>query len=426
MKWHSLLAIGLATTALPRAAHADLATDVSVLRAARSAYGPVVQLKPRLYERGERGPLPIPPELLDPKTPACVTLSILGVRELHFAVRFSQLDPGAPSTAFGEASVAGSSEVTRCGANKPYLAAVLLEMRSPRGIVEVLLSSAAGRVPPLSALLPNRDPGLELPLGESGARPAPAPLAARLERLTTRARQDGAQSVGIAQVQAGEEGAGAESIALDAGCHELSLLAESSQGPSSAVDLDFELLDAESGARLGSDRAEDADASLSLCMGSASRTELRFVGGPARAALSLVHVRFDLPPGLPASWGPEARGRMAKVARDARLRLATQPFYSSLGVQGTTSLPLEVEPGVCYSALLVSLRGEVRNLSLSARVRAAGESPRWVSDTDGGALSFCAHGGRHATLEVSSEGASLAWLLSVWTTGRSAIGARAP
>jgi hypothetical protein len=426
MKWRCLLGFGLGMAAWPAPAHADLASDVRALSSARAEYGAVVHLKPRLIERGERVRLPIPPELLDPKDPGCATLSILGVVGLHFVVRFSELDPGAPSTAFAEASVAGASEVTRCGNSKPYLAGVLLEMRSPRAVVEVLISKAPGAVPRLAELLPGRDPGLELPLGDPGPRPIPPPLAERIERLTARALQKGAQRERIEHWQAGDEGTGAGPLVLDAGCHELSLLADSVTAATPVVDLDLELVDTESGARLGVDRAEDADGSLSLCLGTPVRAELRFVGSPPKAEVSLVHVRFDLPLGLPGGWGPEARALMAKLARGARLPLEKQPFYSSLGVQGTTSLPLEVEPGVCYSALLVPLRGEVRSLSLSARARAAGEAPRGAADTEGSALAFCARGARHATLEISAEGANLAWLLAVWQTGRAAIGASEP
>ncbi|MET0791541.1 MAG: hypothetical protein ABW061_08480, partial [Polyangiaceae bacterium] len=239
-------------------------------------------------------------------------------------------------------------------------------------------------------------------------------------------QRDGAQSAAIDHWQAGEDGTGANAVLLDAGCHELNLLAEASATPSPTVDLDLELVDSESGVRLAVDRAEDADGSVGVCLGTPVRAELRFVGSPPNAALSLLHVRWDLPLGLPGSWGPEARARMAKLSRSARLRLDHQPFYRSLGVQGTTVLPLEVEPGVCYSALLVPLRGEVRSLSLSARAHAAGELPRAAADNEGSALSFCAAAARHATLEVSGDGANLAWLLAVWQSGRAAIGAREP
>jgi hypothetical protein len=377
-------------------------------------------------ERGERVPLPIPPELLNPKDPSCATLSILGVRGLHFALRFSELDPGAPSTAFAEASVAGASEVTRCGASKPFLAGVSLEMRSPRGVIETLISKAPAAVPRLSELIRGRDPGLELPLGDPGPRPALPPLAERLNRITSRAQRDGAQSEQIQPWRASADGTGAGPVTLDPGCHELTLLADASASLSSLVDLDLELADAESGQRLGVDRAEDADGTVSVCLGEPVRAELRFVGSPPNQPLRFVHVRFDLPHGLPGNWGPEVRARMATLARAQRLRLEQQPFYGSLGVQGTTVLPLEVEPGACYSALVVPLRGEARSLALSARARAPGELPRGGADSAGTALAFCAHAAKHASLEVSGEGSNLAWLLSVWESGRAPIGAREP
>ena len=43
---------------------------------------------------------------------------------------------------------------------------------------------------------------------------------------------------------------------------------------------------------------------------------------------------------------------------------------------------------------------------------------RGASDTDGTSVSFCARGATLATLAVNGDGASLAWLLAAWETGR--------
>ena len=62
------------------------------------------------------------------------------------------------------------------------------------------------------------------------------------------------------------------------------MLAEAA--PASAgvsVDLDLELVDTESGARLAVDRADDADATVSYCTGEPTTLELRFVGAAAPA-----------------------------------------------------------------------------------------------------------------------------------------------
>ncbi len=418
--------LGFVLAAWPALAHADLASDVRTLQLAHAEYGKLVHLKPRLLERGDRMALPIPPELLDPRDPSCATVSILGVPGLHFAVRFSELDPSAPASAFAEASVAGASQITRCGPSKPFLAGVFLEMRSPRGVIETVVSRAPASAPRLTQLLPSRDAGMELPLGDPGPRPAAPPLGERLKRLAERAARDGAHSEALERWQAGDDGSGVGVLTLDAGCHELTLLADAPRAVASLVDLDLELVDSDSGARLGVDRAEDADGALSVCLGLPVRAELRYVGAPPHAALSLVHARFDFPKGIPEEWGPEARAGMAKVARAQRLPLPGRPVYSSLGVQGTTELPLEVEPDACYSALVVPLRGEVRSLSLSAVALAPSEVPRGDSDTEGSAVAFCAHGARHASLEVTGEGANLAWLLAVWQSGRAPLGAREP
>ena len=426
MHWRCLVGPSLALVAWAAHARADLGDDVRALSTAWSGHGRVVRLAPRLLERGERLPLAIPPELLNPKDSSCTTVSILGVVGIHFAVRFSEQDPGAPSTAFAEASSAGATEITRCGSSKPYLGGVLLEMRSPRGVLETLIGNAAPGLPRLVEVLPNRDAGTELPLGDPGPPPALPPRAERVQRLTRRAEREAASSVRQEPQRADAEGTGVASLDLAAGCHELTLLADSAVPGERPVDLDVELVDAESGARLGVDRAEDADAALAVCLGNATRAELRFVGAAPNASLVLARARWELPLGLPASWGNDARGKLAALARAQRLRLTNQPIYNSLGVQGTSQLPFEVEPGVCYSALVVPVRGEVRTLSLSVRARAPGEVPRGASDASGSALSFCVHGARHATLEVDGQGASLAWLLAVWETGRSAIGLGEP
>lgn len=423
MKRRVLLGLALGSAAWPALAQADLGSDVRALTAARTPHSRVVRLKPRLLERGDRLPLSVPADLLNPKDSSCTTVSVLGVVGAHFVLRFVEPDPGAPSTAFPETSAAGATEVTRCGSGKPLLAGAYLEMRSPRGVLETLVFSSLSPVPRLSEVLPDRDPGTELALGDPGPMPAPPPLAERLARLAKRAQREGAQRFEQLQSEAGADGTGAESLTLDRGCHHLSLLSETSVAGSAAVDLDAELVDGDDGARLAVDRADDADAALEVCLGGPTRVELRFIGAAPHGRLRLIDARWDLPVGVPASWGSEARGSIARLAQNAHLKLPNAPIVASLGVQGSTQLPIEVQPGNCYSALLVPLRGEVRNLSLSVRADAPGEVPHGASDDDGCVVSFCARGARLATLEVDSQGAGLAWLLAVWQTGRSALGA---
>ncbi len=423
MKWQRWLGIVLGVACWPRLAQAELGADVQALSAARSAYGRVLRLKPRLLEHGDRLPFSIAPELLNAKDSSCATVSILGVPESHFLIHFSQFDPGAPSTAFAEASAAGAAEITRCGSSKPYLAGMVVEMRSPRGVLETLLSIAPAFVPKLTEVLPARDPGAELALGDPGERPALPPLSQRVQRLAARARREGAQSFERDTLQAGEDGSGAAPITLSPGCHELTLLGEAAPAAGSpAVDLDLELADPDSNTRLALDRADDADATVSFCTGETAALQLRFVGASPHLVLTLTQARWDLPPGLPGSWSADARGRLASVARHLHSPLLSKPLYESLGVQGTTSLPFEVEPDACYTAFLIPVRGAAARLSLFALAHAPAELARGAADSDGTGVSFCAHGAKRATLEVGAEGANVAWLLAVWETGRAPLG----
>jgi hypothetical protein len=423
-----LVGVGAGITLSPRAALAsgDLGADVKALSAARSAYGRLLHLKPRLLERGERLPLAIPAELLNPKDSSCTTVSVLGVDGLRFVLRFAEFDPGAPSTAFPESSAAGAIEVTRCGATKPFLGDLSIEQRSPRGVIETLVSNAPAGVPPLIQVLPNRDPGTELALGDPGPRPALAPMALRVQRLEGRAQRDGAASFEREEWRAREDGSGGAALPLKAGCHELTLLdATPPSAGTSPADLDLELVD-EEGAPLAVDRGDDLDATGSVCLGTPGNVELRFVGAAPGARVLLTHARWDLAAGIPASWGPEARAKLGRLALSARFSPKNAPIYQSLGVQGTTQLALELEPDACYTVLLAPLRGEVQSLSLSAFARAPGQAARGSADTAGSALSFCAYGASLATLEIDGRGTSLAWILAAWETGRTAPGLGAP
>ncbi len=418
---------GVALASRPALASSELGDDVKALRAARGFYGRVVQLKPRLLERGERLALAFSPELLNPKDPSCATVSVLGVPGAHFVARFSELDPGAPSSAFPESSAVGALEVTRCGAAKPFLAVISLELRSPRGVLETLLSVSPAGSPPLTEILPNRDPGAELDLGDPGPRPAAAPVQERAAKLEARARISAAASFTRDTLQAATDGSGGLALGLGVGCHELDLLDQTPLAHGSPpVDLDLELLENENSPPLAIDRAEDADASASICLGQPSNIELRFVGASAGGKVLLTHTRWDLPAGIPSNIAPEGRGKLARLAQLSHFHPKSSPLYQGIGIQGTTELPFEVEPDACYTALLVPLHGEAQSLSLSVIARATGQAPRGAQDSNGSAVSFCARGASRAMFEVDSRGVSLSWLLAVWESGRMPAGAPEP
>src|SRR5207248_5641963 len=116
-------------------------------------------------------------------------------------------------------------------------------------------------------------------LGDPGPRPALAPVAERAQRLALRAQQAGAGSVEREAWRARDDGFGAAVLLLEPGCHELSLLDTTPALPGvPPVDLDLELIGEEGGSPLVVDRAENADATGSLCVGTPSNVELRFAG----------------------------------------------------------------------------------------------------------------------------------------------------
>ena len=369
MKRLRRLGLTLGTLAWTSWAHADLGADVRALMAARVGHARVVRLKPRLLERGDLLPLPIPPALLDPKDSTCTTVSLLGVVGLHFVVRFAGSARSAATALRPEPSAAGAHEVTRCGESKPLLAGLLLEMRSPRGVIETLVTNAPGAVPRLAETLDGRDPGLELPLGDPGARPALPPLRMRVDRLRARAKQAAVASFELDRLQAGPEGSGARALFLEAGCHELSLLAES--GPDLDTDLDLELVDSESEAVLGLDRSDDTDASLSVCVGARTRAELRFVGARERFARVVPRSVGDTCQFAPSLGGRAAfttraagAGTPPEFAGPAHLRIGRRAGHDGAARGGRAGRLLQralgADPRRCAGFVLVGSGGRAR------------------------------------------------------------------
>jgi hypothetical protein len=412
----------VALLAASRSARADLGRDVEALTLAWSAFGHVTHLAPRLLERGDSLPLVLPVEALDPKVPDCATLAVLGTSSMQFL-----LEAGAharSSRDFPEGSLAGALEITRCGDAKPALAALALDMRSPRGVLEFLVLSSEERPPALTEILPQRDPGPLAQQPSSGPRPLVAPVAVRVRALEERAARDQAIELTTLPLTAGALGTGTTLVTLLPGCHRFDLLGDEAERR--AADVDLEIVRADGNEVLAADHGESSDGGALVCVALPTTVNVRFGGVAAFARLALVRARWDLDPSLPSRWPGEARSRMSGLLRGQRRALGKAPLIDeALGVQGDTLMTVPIQAGACYLALAVGLRGEIVGLSLAARAGRATAQSRLDPEVPGAAAYFCAGTSDRALVEVDARGLGLVWMSAVWQLGRAELGAGA-
>jgi hypothetical protein len=402
-----------------RTARADLGNDVERVRLAYSAFGHVTRLPVRLLERGETLPLVLPPEALDPERPGCATLVLLGTTGTSFLLDAgrARLTSAGSGEELPEGSLAGALSLGRCGKKKTDLAALAIQMRSPRGVVEMLLVTSAGEVAPLTQVLPHRDPGPIAPAPGLGPRPRVMPLSQRLRALEERAAREGALEVARQELQSSAFGMGTALVTLAPGCHRFDLVSD--EAGEGSPDVDLELFRADTGELLAEDHSESSDAGALVCVGTPTVLSLRFAGASPFTSLELLRARWDLDPGLPKRFSPDAKARMSAVLRRGQFGLeGARLSDEALGVQGDTQVAVEVEPFACYVAVVVGLRGEAALLALGARTsRGDGES-RMDAEVPGAALGFCTGPETRALLEVEARGLGLVWMSALFQKGR--------
>ena len=423
-----LLALGLGAPP----ARADLGRDVEALTLAWSAFGRVTHLAPRLLERGDVLPLELPVAPLDPKTPDCATLAVLGVSSMQFL-----LDAGARTRAssadWPDGSLAGALRGHALWRDEGRLGRTSRSRCAPpRGVLEFLVLESDEPPPPLTVVLPERDAGTLPQPSSSGPRPLVAPVAVRVHALEERAAREQAIELTTVQLVAGGGGTGASLLTLTPGCHRFALLAEETERR--GADVDLEISKADGNEVLAADHGESSDGGALLCVAVPTTINVRFGGVAAFAKLALVRARWDLDRALPARWPNDVRARMSGLLRGQRRALEGAPLVDeALGVQGDTLATLRVEPGACYLALAVGVRGDVAGLSLAAQTKRTTAQSRLDADVPGAALTFCAGAEAHALLEVDARGLGLVWMSAVWQIaplsarrGASMIRRRAP
>jgi hypothetical protein len=391
--------------------------------------GAVTASPPHFFPGGSSTPL-IPPAnvLVGPSSNACTTVTIVGAVSTVFALRTLSEASGFLAEE-SLPSVAGVLSVRRCGAARPHLAEATIEMRSPRGILEILyvVSEASAALPEVRAVLPHRDPGIVAGTLRPGAAPTPALLPSRVTGFESQFRREGASTVERRVVQSSTEGEGRAFLDLAPGCHRFAVLGpDVDRTMTGFYDVDAQLAWA-SGDVAASDKTESPDAVLTACTAERTIGILAFAGSSDGAAVMVVHGTRPLPKGLPERWGPVPRARAARALLERRIPgPETEPVYQSLGVSGMTSLPIEVERGQCYLAVLAPVQGSGKLVSLSA-TSGARHSLAHASEPDAAvAATFCAGNTGRGVLDVEVHGNGVVWVAALFPMARVRLGEEAP
>jgi len=402
---------------------ADLADDAGKLASAWQRTGKVMRQKPRFVERGD--PALVFSTLDSPaaRRARCVTVAVIGPNSTHFVVRpLGMAPPGARGGDASFASLAGLVQVTRCGRERASVAALLIEMRSPRAVVETLVIES--NEPPEEAIriLPQRDPGPIEPFDAVEILAAPAPLAERVALAEKRVRLAGGSDVSTEDVAARAEGAGSITRSVSSGCHRFELFTEPSERLGARTDLEVEP-ELGAAARLVSiERGDGLQTALTVCAGADSELVLSYRGAPA-SVLRVLRARWPLPDGLPEAWGSLGRAQVAAILFRHHAKISGFPIEQGLGIQGPTLLPLRVEPGACYVAVVAGITGRSTGFSLAASAPGISAQSRSGDQNDGTLVSFCARSGYEALLEADSRGYGVAWIYALFQTGKLAVGA---
>jgi hypothetical protein len=398
-------------------ARATLAEDVERLVQIWRAQSRVEQLAPRLLSRGETMPLALPIWATDPVAEGCTSVSILASPRVSFIVQVANgrsLDV--------RSSEVGWVQIHRCGAHRVELRRALIEMRSPRGILEVLVAEAEAPLAPLSSVLAHRDPGPKSAGSEAGPAPVPPPLEMRAAAWEAQAKRDGASQIERQLVEGGGSEIPTAQLSLGEGCHRVSALGLQPRGSAAPRDLDLFLRGEALFELRREDQSENADAEVTLCLASPSPVRVGVLGLTAADPAVLQHARFPLPEGLPTYWGPLVRARFAEAFFRRHSSGAPRgPVYESLGVAGRTTLPLNLERRTCYAAGLSVFSGSPKALLLEAMPSDRDGAADSTSDAEAVVVGFCTGEDDFTRLRVEAVGLSVAWLVAIWRIEREVL-----
>lgn len=374
--------------------------------------------------------VPIPPDP-DERERACTQIAVVGARGLSFRARLSDapMDPLlAPEPTARASSTAGVLELRRCEAGRPAVRHVVITAEAGRGALEIVVGRSDAPLAPLGSILPERTGGAIPPPAEAGALPPLVPQGKRVDAAEVRLRRDGANVRERTLTRSGGDGGGVEELTLDEGCHRIEAFGREPvrdrPGRRFRLDLDAELRDAEQ--LLARDRTEAPDVRLETCVGSPTDVALVYAGAPPRSEVVVTRGTWPLPARLPPIWGPAPRSKMARVMFLRHVAVpADDPVYLAQGATGVTPLPLSVETGACYVAVIGVARGRARQLQLRAFVGGRASTDERGASEEAALAAFCVRAHEKVRLEVLARGIGVSWGLAlfrvksgVWEAGR--------
>ena len=417
------LASALSLVVGPSPAYAD-ARDVAARVAAewRSSGAKVTVLPTRFLFDDDRQVVAIPPPDAkgEGKARSCTHVALVAARGLSFRAKLdgAPVDPlVAPEHAGRAASSAGMARLVRCEDDETSVVrTVEITSDAGRGAVEVVVAHGPELLPDLTAVVPERTGGVLPPVPDAGVLAALPLQDRRVEAAEQRARRDGATGAPRRRVRSAEDGSGEVEFELPAGCHRIEVIAPQRVdrlGRRYRLDLDAEL---RSGERVvARDRTEAPDARLETCVATSSPFTVVYAGAPPVSDVLVAQASWPLPARLPSLWGGAPRGRMARVMFLRHVAMPSEdPILLAQGSSGITPVPVSVEVGGCYVAVVAVTHGRARQLQLRAHVGAR-ESADERGATEEAALSaFCVRADEKARLEVLARPSGVAWGLALY------------
>ncbi|MGH7270244.1 MAG: hypothetical protein ACREJ3_07405, partial [Polyangiaceae bacterium] len=272
----------------------------------------------------------------------------------------------------------------------------------------------------MRTILPERASGAATISPEPGALP-PLPAASRrAEEAEVRAKRDSAAILPRVTWNANLRGFGMGEETLDPGCHTLTLFGVDARAKAGAarrrLDLDAEMREIGMGRAIARDRSDAPDAQLSACVGRPTTVEVGFAGSPPHAQVLVAHAAWPLPDHLPTAWGSEVRGHMAHVLWTWHIRsLSRAPVMLAQGGAGVTPIPMSIEPGACYLALVSVAEGAARSVALRVDIGPREAFDDRGTEDEGAAVAFCAEGSSHGAARVEARGTPLlVWGLALY------------